>query len=63
MHPKKTRKGFVENGMLDENTYTYPDLYKMLKTCKLKEFKQEYEDLLLKNFSELYTTMKNMGSL
>ena len=63
MQPKTTKKGFIENGMLDEKTDTYPDIYKMMKTCKLKEFKQEYEDLVLNNFSELYQCMKSHGHI
>ena len=50
MHPKTTQKRFIKNGMLDEITLTYPDIYEMLKTCKLQDFKQEYEDLVFKNF-------------
>ena len=45
--------------MEDEETHTYPDVHKMLKTCKLQDFKQEYENLLFDNFSELYQTIKN----
>ena len=32
LHPKTSEKGFLSNGMLDENTHTYPDILKMLKT-------------------------------
>ena len=39
MNPKSTNKGYVENGMEDEETHTYPDVHKMLKTCKLQDFK------------------------
>ena len=63
MQPKTTKKGFVENGMEDEETHTYPDVFKMLKTCKLQDFKQEYENLLFDNFSELYQKMKNDGHI
>ena len=63
MHPKTTKKGYVQNGMLDENTYTYPDLFKIMRTCKLSNFKKEYEDLIIDNFAELYTIMKNKGHI
>ena len=63
MHPKTTKKGYVQNGMLDENTHTYPDLFKMMRTCKLSNFKKEYEDLIVENFTELYITMKNNGHI
>ena len=63
MQPKTTKKGHVENGMEDEETHTYPDMHKMLKTCKLQDFKQEYENLLFDIFSELYQTIKNNGHI
>ena len=49
--------------MEDEETHTYPDVHKMLNTCKLRYFKQEYENLLFYNFSQLYQTMKNNGRI
>ena len=30
---------------------------------KLSKFKKEYEDLIVDNFTELYTTMKNKGHI
>lgn len=63
MQPKTTKKGCVENGMEDEVTHTYPDLYRMLKAYKLQDFKQEYDNLLYENFSELYQTMKKNGHI
>ena len=63
MLPKTTKKGFVKNGIVDETTHTYPDVYEMLKTCKLKDFKQEYENLLFDNFSELYQKMRKDGHI
>ena len=35
----------------------------MLKTCKLQDFKKEYENLLFANFSELYQRMKKDGHI
>ena len=32
MQPKTTKKGYVENGMEDEEIHTYPDVHKILKT-------------------------------
>ena len=63
MKSKITKKGYVENGMEDEETHTYPDVHNMLKTCKIQDFKQEYENLLFDNFSELYQTMKENGHI
>ena len=62
MLPKTTKKGFVVNGMLDEQIHTYPDIIKMLRTCK-QEVKKEQEDLVFKHFSELYTIMKTDGHI
>ena len=49
--------------MIDEEIKTYPGIYMMMKTCKLIDFKQEYENLLFDNFSELYQIMKNIGHI
>ena len=49
--------------MEDEETRTFPDVHKMLKTCKLQEFKKQYDNLLFDNLSELYLTMKNNGHI
>jgi len=49
--------------MIDEKIKTYPDVYKMMKTCKLKDFKQECENLLFDIFSELYQTMNSAGHI
>ena len=62
MSPKTTRKGFVENGMIDENTETYPDIVKMLQTCK-GEISQQAEDIIFDNFSALYQMMKYEGHI
>ena len=60
MSPKTTRKGFIENGMIDENTNTYPDIRRMLQTCK-GDIKQEVEDLIFNHFSELYQEINTSG--
>ena len=62
MSPKTTKKGFIENGMIDSKTHTYPDLTMLLRTCK-SEFTQEHEDLFFTNFSKLYTAMKTDGHI
>ena len=61
MKPRITKKGFIENGMLDKNVYTYPDIKKMIRTCKSTEFLQEHEDMIFNNFSELYQEFKKKG--
>ena len=63
MKNKTTKKGFVQNGMLDEVTELYPDIYKMMQTCKSTDIKQEYKCLLFKHFWILYQTMKDRGDI
>ena len=48
--------------MLDEKINTYPDMLKMLRTCK-QEIQKEQEDLVFKHFSELYSIMKTDGHI
>ena len=62
MCPKTTKKGFIENGMIDEATHTYPDIKKMLQTCK-GNVTQEAEDIIFDNFSQLYQLMKKEGHI
>ena len=62
MSPKTTKKGFIVNGMIDDKTETYPDIIKMLQTCK-QEIPKEQEDLVFHNFSELYSIMKKDGHI
>ena len=62
MSPRTTRKGFIINGMIDENTNTYPDIHRMLQTCK-GDVKQEVEDLIFTHFSELYHEMITKGHI
>ena len=62
MAPKTTKKGCIVNGMIDELTETYPDIYKMLNTCK-QEVKKEQVDLFFTHFSELYSVMKQDGHI
>ena len=49
MSPKTTKKGFIVNGMIDDKTHTYPDIIKILQTCK-QEVKQDQVDLVFKHF-------------
>ena len=50
------------NGMIDGKTHTYPDIIKMLQTCK-QEVKQDQVDLVFKHFSTLYSIMKEEGHI
>ena len=62
MNPRTTKKGFIHNGMIDANTHTFPDLIRMLQTCK-GEIKQDVEDTIINNFSELYQEMNTKGHI
>ena len=62
MAPKTTKKGCIVNGMIDEKTETYPDINKMLNTCK-QEVKKEQVDKFFTHFSELYAIMKRDGHI
>ena len=42
-------------------TELYPYIIKILKNWKLKDFKQEREDLIFGNFSELFQRTKQNG--
>ena len=63
MRRDNVRKGFIENGMVDKNTLFYPDFYKILRTCKIKAFKKEWETSIITNFSRLYKIMKEEGNI
>ena len=58
-----TGAGFVSNGMLDDLTYCYPDLYKILQTCKTFKYTNEMEELVRSNFAELYEEQIRAGIL
>ena len=48
--------------MIDAATETYPDIVRMLQTCKSKVTQQQ-EDLMFAHFSELYSIMKRDGHI
>ena len=62
MSPKTTKRGFIENGMIDEQTHTYPDIVKMLQTCKA-DVKQEAKRIIFTHFYKMYTIMKTDGHI
>ena len=61
MNPKPTKKGYIESGLIDKITDTYPNIVNMLKNCKLQYFKKEYENIVFTHFSVLCTIMKTDG--
>ena len=48
--------------MIDTAVETYPDIIKMIQTCKSKVTQQQ-EELLFSHFSELYNIMKRDGHI
>ena len=48
--------------MVDAAAETYPDIVRMLQTCKSKVTQQQ-EELVFLHFSELYTIMKRDGHI
>ena len=59
MQYKNMKKGFQENEMCNKLTGYYPDLFKLMKTCKRTLTKKE-EDLVVSSFGILYEcTMEN----
>ena len=62
MAPKTTKKGCIVNGMIDKKTELYPDIYKILNTCK-QEVKNKQVELFFTHFSELYSVMKRDGHI
>ena len=62
MHVKNLLKGFQENGMCDLLTGHYPDLHKIIKTCKRVLTKEE-EDLIISTFPVLYKKMMEEGHI
>ena len=62
MSLKTTKKGFIDNGMIYDKTHIYPDINKMLQTCK-QEVTQDQVDLVFKHFPTLYAIMKAEGHI
>ena len=56
LHIKNTKKGFVENDMNDAKTGYYPDLLKIIQTCK-RSLSIEEEELIITTFPTLYKNM------
>ena len=52
MIPNTTKKRFIENGMIDEQTHMYLDIVKMLWMYKV-DVKQEAEDIIFTYFYKL----------
>ena len=58
-----TSAGFVNNGQLDSRSYCYPDMTKILGTCKTAQFTMEMERRVKANFIELYKEQVKYGML
>ena len=57
------KSGFVYNGMVDNITYTNPDLMAILNTCKTKKFMQSAKQAVESNFKKLYEEKMRVGML
>lgn len=54
-----TKKEFIENGIIDTKSHTYPDICKHAKSTVI----QAQEDLVFKHFSDLYSVMQRDGHI
>ena len=59
---KFLKKSFVENGMADAHTGYWPDMHKVVKTCKRILTKEE-EELVTSSFAELYKVTMDNGHI
>ena len=55
--------GFVDNGMIDCKSYTYPDLFSIVKTCKTVKFTNEMISRVSRHFTEMYEEQIRTGHL
>ena len=60
---KAVSSGFADNGMIDEQTSSYPDMNAIMRTCKSKAFTKKYEQIIGDNFTELYEEQSKHGIL
>ena len=54
--------GFVQGGAIDSVSYEWPDMHKVLGTCR-RDIKKEEVDLVEKHFSELYKAHLQHGKI
>jgi hypothetical protein len=54
------KKGFLENGMIDKNTNSIPDMYSVLRTIGRPLLVDEYQ-LIVDSFPTLYRTVLEKG--
>ena len=55
--------GFIDNGMIDTESYSYPDLYSIVKTYKTVKFTNGMLGLISKNFTAIYEEQVRTGHL
>ena len=55
--------GFIDNGMIDTMSYSYPDLNSIVKTCKTVKFTNEMLGCIGKNFTAIYNEQVRTGHL
>ena len=57
------QKGFVYNGMVDNNTKNWPDMNSILATCKNLKLRREEEEKIIESFPKLYEEQMEKGHL
>ena len=55
--------GFIDNGMIDSQSYSYPDLHSIIKTCKTIKFSNEMIRCVSSNFTAIYEEQVKTGHL
>ena len=59
---EKIRTAFVHNGLLDADSFLWPDLFGMIQT-KRGEIKEDELELLIETFPQLFSIMENHGNI
>lgn len=64
MTPKNVVAGFLGNGMIDEKSYTYPDYFSIINTCKNPIIRtQDMQETIIKNFKRFYDEQCSKGMI
>ena len=54
---------FIDNGMIDAKSYSYPDIDSLVKTCKTTKFTKEILGTISKKFKSMYDEQVKIGHL
>ena len=55
--------GFITNGMIDRNSLAYPDIAKILSTCKNSKLMSTHQFVIKRNFTEMYEEFSKKGAI